>query len=145
MRSLGANLDEARTREHLGGADVVFGDACEQRPRQLDLSKRVEGSRGKPSTPTGWVDPVGDFSLTLDREAPDRSCECAVVVVDRKQRAAWVVAYALVVPIERCTVRGVGSGEGRHRDSTGISLPLEDLIEIGVLDHPKPDAHANSL
>jgi hypothetical protein len=72
MRGLGANLDEARTREHLGGADVVFGDACEQPPRQLDLSKRVECSRGKPPTPTGWVDPVGDFSLTLYREAPDR-------------------------------------------------------------------------
>ena len=53
MRGLGANVDEARPREHRGGADVVFGDTCEQRPRQLDLSKRIEGGRGKPPTPTG--------------------------------------------------------------------------------------------
>ena len=43
MRGLGANPDEPRTGEHLGGADVVFGDAREQRPRQLDPSERVEG------------------------------------------------------------------------------------------------------
>jgi hypothetical protein len=56
----------------------VFGDACEQRPRQLNLSKCVEGSRGKPPTPTGWVDPVGDFSpppapTWLRTEHPERS------------------------------------------------------------------------
>jgi len=136
-----SDLDEARTLEHLGGADVVFGDAGEQRPGQLDSNKRVEGGRGKPPTPPGRVDPVGDFSLALHREAPDRS-DASAVVLDRKQRAVRVVAYALVVPIERCPVRGVGSREGRQCDSTGISLPLEDPIEIGVLDRPKSEAHA---
>jgi hypothetical protein len=49
------------------------------------------------------------------------------------------------VPIERFTVGGVGSGEGRSRDSAGISLPLEALIEIGVVNDPQADAHANPV
>jgi hypothetical protein len=119
----------------------VLGGAPEQRPRQLDPSERVEGRRGQPPTPTRWVDPVGDLSLPVHREAPDRSHEDAVGV-DREQRAVRVVADLSVVSIERFTVGGVGSRERRHRDSTGISLPLEELVEIGVVDDPQADAHA---
>ena len=65
--------------------------------------------------------------------------------LDREQRAVRVVAYALVVPIERSTVGGVRSREGRHRDGSGISPPLEDLVEIGVLEPPESDPHADTL
>jgi hypothetical protein len=84
----------------------------------------------------------GDLSLALHREAPDRSCECAAVF-DRQQRRIGIVPDALVVRIERSAIGRVGSSEGRHRNSTGISLPLEELIKIGILEDPQSHAHVN--
>jgi hypothetical protein len=47
--------------------------------------------------------------------------------------------------VETRTIRGIGSGEGCHRDSVWISLPLEELIKIGILEHPQHYRHAVTL
>jgi hypothetical protein len=73
------------------------------------------------------VDPVGELSLASHGEASDRSDERAVGI-DREQRAVRVIANALVVPIERNAIGGIGPCDCRHRDSAGISLPLEEPI-----------------
>lgn len=44
--------------------------------------------------------------------------------------------------IERRAIREIGSGEGRHRNSMWIALPLEELIKIGIFEKPQQDAHA---
>ncbi|GAA2149721.1 hypothetical protein GCM10009844_29700 [Nocardioides koreensis] len=54
-----------------------------------------------------------------------------------------VAADAPVVPVERSTVGRLRSREGRHRDGTRISLPLEELVEIGILELPQPHAHVD--
>ena len=63
------------------------------------------------------------------------------VVLDGEQGAVRVAADALVVLVERRAIRRVGSREGRHRDSTGVLLELEEPLEVGVLDHPEAEAH----
>jgi hypothetical protein len=122
----------------------VFGNACEQRSSHFDLNKCLEGRRGKPPAPSRWVDPVGEFSLTLTGEAGDHSGQAAFVI-DRTHRHVKIIPYALVMRIELRTVRGVGPGEGRHRNSKWVSLPLKELIKIGILEHTQHHTHTINL
>ena len=48
IRGFGVNPHEARPGEHLGRADVVLGDACEQWPGRLDLKKRLRAAEASP-------------------------------------------------------------------------------------------------
>lgn len=50
-----------------------------------------------------------------------------------------------MVGIESRTIRGIGSGKGRHRNTMSISLPLKQMIKIGIFEHPQHHARADTL
>jgi hypothetical protein len=134
------DLHKAVPFEHPVRADVVLRSSRVERSLRLVRDEESHGSRGDAAPPPRWIDPVGQLTVTLQREACDHADKRAVLV-DRTRSVLRVGSHALVVSLKRRPVSGVGTGESRHAGRHPITLPSEEIVEIVIIERAESDRH----
>jgi hypothetical protein len=135
-----AHLYEPIAQEHRARPKVVCRSARKERPLSLKPEEDLHGPRCDAAPPPPWINPVGQLTLALDSEAGDHPGKRAVLF-DRQVGVIAVRSHALVVSVERGSVRRIGTCERCHAGRRRIALPLEKIIQVPIVKSSEGDRH----